>query len=140
MRRVAQLLLALAVAMPQSQDPAPPVTLGYLEFPPQRGLQKVLVLRVVDGDTIDVALLLPLRIRVSNVNAPEMSTAEGKKVREAVKARLPENSHMVVILKGHDKYGRTLGNFWLDADEMWLDAWLVKNGHAVPYDGGARDR
>jgi endonuclease YncB( thermonuclease family) len=37
-----------------------------------------------------------------------------------------------------EKYGRLLANVYLDGE--CINDWMLKNGHAVPYDGGKKTR
>jgi len=102
------------------------------------------VIKVVDGDTVDVVIDLGFhtsvkkRIRLYGINTPETRTRdkEEKKKGLAAKARLIEmcEGHSL-ILKSHGigKYGRVLGE--IIADDLNLNRKLVAEGHAVEYNG-----
>tara|TARA_R110000822_G_scaffold24371_6_gene74330 strand:- start:3911 stop:4399 length:489 start_codon:yes stop_codon:yes gene_type:complete len=107
------------------------------------------VLKVVDGDTIDVrikvlpvdlGLLADLRIRMEGINAWESRTKDlaEKKLGLAAKKRLVElvEVPISVCLSGKGKYGRWLGTLFNgDTD---INQQLIDEGHAHAYDGGKR--
>jgi endonuclease YncB( thermonuclease family) len=111
------------------------------------------VLRVVDGDTLEVLLDLgwhvtyKAKLRLAGVNAPEMSTEEGGVARSWVVARLmirvgDDYGTRPIIVMSHslDKYGRVLGTVYWDektpgsatVQRFCLNDELLKAGHAVP--------
>ena len=107
------------------------------------------VLKVVDGDTIDVrirvlpidlSLLADLRIRMEGINAWESRTKDlaEKKLGLAAKKRLVEltQGDLEVCLSGKGKYGRWLGTLF--SGETDINQQLVTEGHAHDYDGGKR--
>jgi len=118
---------------------------------------KAILLRVVDGDTVDAQIDLGFdvsvkkRIRFAGINAPESRTrdleekARGLKAKDRVKAVLSENSSFTLESKEIGKYGRVLGSIYinmLDGKEcltqVCLNDQLIKEGHAVEYWGGKR--
>lgn len=105
--------------------------------------------RVVDADTIDVALDLGMRVhlrtrlRVAHIDAPELSTPEGKAARTFVVDLLPVGAPVVVATRKPDKYGRALADVAFAIGDQALDVdlagLLVVAGHARGnYEGGAR--
>ena len=104
------------------------------------------VVKVVDGDTVDVLIDLGFdvhvkgRVRLLGINAPESRTRdkEEKKKGLAAKARLKELCKNKVLLKSHgkEKYGRILGELFVDGAS--LNTIMVAEGHAEKYDGGKR--
>ena len=107
------------------------------------------VLKVVDGDTIDVrikvlpvdlGLLADLRIRMEGINAWESRTRdlEEKRLGLAAKDRLTElvTVPISVCLSGKGKYGRWLGTLFSGAAN--INQQLIDEGHAHVYDGGKR--
>tara|TARA_R110000737_G_scaffold65297_1_gene93071 strand:+ start:109 stop:552 length:444 start_codon:yes stop_codon:yes gene_type:complete len=107
------------------------------------------VLKVVDGDTIDVRikvlpidldLLADLRIRMEGINAWESRTKDAaeKKLGLAAKKRLAElvEAPISVCLSGKGKYGRWLGTLF--SGESNINQQLIDEGHAHAYDGGKR--
>lgn len=102
------------------------------------------VLRVIDGDTIDVEVDLGMhvftktRLRLLGINAPEKNTAAGKDALRYLAGVLPVGS-LVVIRTEKDKtekYGRWLATVLAGLDDV--NEMMVETGHAVHYDGGAR--
>tara|TARA_B100001113_G_C20882175_1_gene523176 strand:- start:187 stop:600 length:414 start_codon:yes stop_codon:yes gene_type:complete len=107
------------------------------------------VLKVVDGDTVDVQirvkpldldLLSNMRIRMEGINAWESRTsnAEEKVKGMAAKARLSElvMTPLTVCLSGKGKFGRWIGTLF--NGETNINEQLVEEGHAHWYDGGKR--
>ena len=113
------------------------------------------VVKVIDGDTVDVDIDLGFgivmkdeRVRIMGIDTPESRTRD--KVEdlfgEAAKARVKELLEGDVILKtqinknGEDmkgKFGRILGDF-LVGDKMLTDI-MIEEGHAVAYFGGSKE-
>lgn len=126
----------------------------------QQNEYDVTVIKVVDGDTVDVDIDLGFgitlkdeRVRIMGIDTPESRTRD--KVEdlfgEAAKARLKEllESGGKLITtenkKGEDmkgKFGRILGDFyverWEGKKERVTDI-LVEEGHAVAYFGGSKE-
>ena len=118
---------------------------------------KCKILRVVDGDTVDVDIDLGFgvwmhkeRVRMMGIDTPESRTRD--KVEKAFglasKARLKELLPIgsMSILKteinrsGEDKkgkFGRILGDFFIE-DKRATDI-LIEEGHAVAYFGGSKE-
>lgn len=120
----------------------------------------VTVLKVVDGDTVDVDIDLGFgitlrdeRVRVMGIDTPESRTSD--KVEdlfgEAAKARVKELMHDGGKLittedkNGEDmkgKFGRILGDFYVERYEgkkERLTDILIEEGHAVAYFGGSKE-
>ena len=116
------------------------------------------VIKVIDGDTVDVdidlgfdIMLRDERVRIMGIDTPESRTRDKveKKFGLASKARLKEliGGKSGPILKtqinkkGEDmrgKFGRILGDFVTDSGRMVTDI-LVEEGHAVAYFGGSKE-
>jgi len=119
------------------------------------------VIKVVDGDTVDVDIDLGFgivlsdeRVRIAGIDTPESRTRdkEEKKFGLAAKARVKQLLGKTCVLKtqinknGEDmkgKFGRILGDFSVydGATDRWrmLTEILVSEGHAVPYHGQNKD-
>jgi endonuclease YncB( thermonuclease family) len=104
------------------------------------------VLRVVDGDTmhfdcdLGIDVHIQLGCRVAHINAPEMSTAEGKAAKAWAAEWLAEYGPAFVVrtIKDHqEKYGRYLVEIANDAGEDFGSA-MIAAGQAVAYEGGPR--
>ena len=80
------------------------------------------VLKVVDGDTIDFDVDLGftvhvnIRTRLIGINAPEVSTPEGRLVRDLVRAWYPLGLKVTIrtYKAAGDKYGRWLAEVSAD--------------------------
>ena len=109
------------------------------------------VLRVVDGDTVDVLLDLSfgvfrkVRIRANGIDAPESRTRNKaeKKLGLAAKARMKKlcaKKIYVESLNGGklDKYGRLLANLYTEEDNTDICKTLIKEGYVIKYDGGKK--
>lgn len=111
---------------------------------------KATVVKVVDGDTVDLNIDLGLRvhvterIRLDGIDTPEKNSkvAEERVAALAATAFLQEllkDPNIVVRTKkdAQEKYGRYLG-ILINAAGLNCNEELVKAGHAVAYDGGAK--
>lgn len=121
---------------------------------------KCKVIKVVDGDTVDVdidlgfgIMLTDERVRVMGIDTPESRTSD--KVEdlfgEAAKARVKELMKGDVVLitqedrHGEDmkgKFGRILGDFYVEryeGQQETLTEVLIEEGHAVAYFGGSKE-
>ena len=112
------------------------------------------VVRVIDGDTVDVDVDLGFgiwqkneRVRIMGIDTPESRTRDKieKKFGLAAKAKLKSLLGPKPVLqttiskKGEDmkgKFGRVLGDFLVDG--KLVTEIMCKTGHAVPYFGGAK--
>ena len=117
---------------------------------------KVNILKLVDGDTVDVDIDLGFgvwlrneRVRLMGIDTPESRTSD--KVEKvfglAAKNRLSSLLGAEAILqtqvskKGEDmkgKFGRVLGNF-ISLNGEKCAAVLIREGHAVAYSGGSKE-
>ena len=115
------------------------------------------ILRVVDGDTVDVDIDLGFgvwlhkeRVRIMGIDTPESRTRDKveKKFGLASKARLKELMPIgsIQVLKtqidksGEDKkgkFGRILGDFMIDT-KLVTDI-MISEGYAVAYHGQNKD-
>jgi|TARA_R110002153_G_scaffold121139_3_gene266626 micrococcal nuclease len=118
---------------------------------------KCKIIKVVDGDTVDVDIDLGFgvwlkkeRVRMMGIDTPESRTRDKveKKFGLAAKAKLKEMLPLgsTSVLKteidrsGEDakgKFGRILGDFLID-DKPATEI-MIKSGHAVEYFGGAKE-
>lgn len=115
----------------------------------------VKVLKVVDGDTVDVDIdlgfgivLTDERVRIMGIDTPESRTSD--KVEKlfglAAKNRLKELLGEEAVLITHDdrngedmkgKFGRVLGDFRVGGKTV--TEILIEEGHAVAYHGQSKD-
>lgn len=115
----------------------------------------VKVLKVIDGDTVDVDIdlgfgivLTDERVRIMGIDTPESRTSD--KVEKvfglASKARLKELLDEEAVLITYDdkngedmkgKFGRILGDFRFGGKTV--SEILIEEGHAVAYHGQSKD-
>lgn len=110
------------------------------------------IVRVVDGDTVDVDIDLGFdtwrcgeRIRLYGIDTPECRTrdaeekAAGFLAKDFVKNCLHVGATYRLQTKEKGKFGRYLGTIYL-TDEGSINAALVKERLAVPYFGQSKVR
>ena len=115
------------------------------------------ILKIVDGDTVDVDIDLGFgvwlkkeRVRMMGIDTPESRTRDkveklfGLSAKQYVKDNMPTNSMQILKTEidrsGGDKkgkFGRILGDFILD-DKKLTDM-MIEDGHAVAYFGGSKE-
>ena len=115
------------------------------------------LIKVVDGDTVDVDIDLGFgvwlkneRVRIMGIDTPESRTSDkveklfGLAAKNRVKKMLEKN----IVLKtfaakdGEDmkgKFGRILGDFYIESEGKLLTEVMIEEGHAVPYHGQSKD-
>lgn len=115
---------------------------------PDPYIRNATVLDVHDGDTVtldvDLGYFAHAHVphRLLGINAPELSTAEGKASRDYLAGELPVGTKVVVHSKKDnapieaDKYGgRFLGDLFRQSDNLHINADMVLSGHAKAWDG-----
>ena len=113
------------------------------------------VVKVVDGDTIDVVIDLGFdisytsRVRLAGIDTPESRTTDarekilGVEVKEYLKKALEGATDIVIRTEKVDsseKYGRILGWLFVNKETGSLNMELVNKGYAWTYDGGAKNK
>ena len=117
----------------------------------QQNEYDVVLLKCVDGDTVDVDIDLGFgmiykkqRVRMMGIDTPESRTRdlEEKFYGKASKA------HLTKILNGQDvqlvshdkgKFGRILGELYIGNSNFSVNQQMIKEYHAVPYFGQSKD-
>lgn len=112
------------------------------------------VLRVIDGDTVDVLInlgfdiLTEKRVRLYGIDAPETRTRDLEEKKKGFETRdrltalivgkgvVLENARVDLESYEWDKYGRVLGVLWIG--DLNINRQLVVEGYAREYDGGKR--
>lgn len=111
--------------------------------PPLGLTARAVVTRIVDGDTMDVMLMLPVRVRLLDCWAPEITGVqkpEGIVAKEQLEKMAPVGSRVRVQVPTGDAdalcdvltMGRVLGNVWRDGDDESLSELMVAAGMATP--------
>ena len=114
-------------------------------------IYKAKVLRVVDGDTIDVMLDLGFnffqkgRVRLVGIDTPESRTRDkvekkfGKLAKQFLVDWIEQYDHILVESSAKGKFGRILGNLYdPEKKECWNEM-ANEAHHAVPYEGQSKD-
>lgn len=108
------------------------------------------VIKVVDGDTIDVIIDLGFdltkkeRIRLAGIDAPESRTRDpeekelGLDAKEFLQRRMGDCSAIKVQTEKDGKYGRMLG--WIFCGSVNINDEMVSRGFAWKYDGGVKKK
>lgn len=109
------------------------------------------LIRVVDGDTADAwidcgfNISIKKRIRFMGVDTWECRTRNLEEKALGLKAKaytteMLERNEGKFLVKSHGvgKYGRLLGELFVDGEEKSLNDLLKENGHAYEYDGGTK--
>lgn len=116
------------------------------------------VVHIVDGDTVDVAIVLDqrfvqFRVRLYGIDTPEKAPsklnlnrleemAASHAATDALTRLLQLSSNMVDIHFRHaDKYGRWLCDLYRrdGTNHTHINAWMLEQGHAKPYFGGKKE-
>lgn len=102
-------------------------------------VRKAQVLRIIDGDTIEVVIDMGLSIkfqtilRMAGINAPEVvgaSKVEGLAARDWLSYQLRNMSVLVKTEKPEDKYGRYLAWVYIPGDIDSINYQMVLAGFA----------
>ena len=108
------------------------------------------VLKVVDGDTIDVDIDLGFdisytqRVRLAGIDTPESRTTDkkekelGLEVKDRLKKAIDAATSVVIKTEKPDsseKYGRILGWVFLDDNKVSINQTLIDEGYAWGYMG-----
>ena len=108
------------------------------------------VLKVVDGDTIDVDIDLGFnityyqRVRLAGIDTPESRTTDkkekelGLEVKDRLKKAIDAATTVVIKTEKPDsseKYGRILGWVFLDNNKVSINQTLIDEGYAWGYMG-----
>jgi len=108
------------------------------------------VLKVVDGDTLDLSIDLGFNIwitqrcRLQGIDTPETHTLNaaekvlGLKAKGVLEGLVKTAKTVTVRTAKEDKYGRVLVTLFLDL--ININESLVAAGYAWRYDGGTKDR
>ena len=122
---------------------------------------KCRIVRIVDGDTVDVDIDLGFgiwvrgeRVRIHGIDTPESRTRDkvekmfGLASKKYVQDILKKGSIQTLVTEkpgdqAKGKFGRILGKFRLY--DSVTDSWMfmgdimIREGYAVPYQGGSKD-
>ena len=116
------------------------------------------IVRVVDGDTVDVDIDLGFgvwmhkeRVRLYGIDTPESRTRDleekkyGLIAKEQIKSFMPVGSTqtLVTVKDKAGKFGRILGKFLIydkkTETQMTINDWMLREHHAVAYHGQSKE-
>ena len=111
------------------------------------------VLKVVDGDTIDVEIDLGFdltkkeRVRLGGIDTPESRTRdlEEKKLclqaKDYLKSLIMNADKLIVRTEKDGKFGRMIGYLYMNPEAtVSLNQMLIDEGFAWMYDGGTKKK
>lgn len=108
------------------------------------------IIKIVDGDTIDVDIDLGFnisysqRLRLAGIDTPESRTTDkfekslGLESKEYLKYKFKDAKNIVVKTEKPDsseKYGRILGWVYLDGNTKSINEQMIEDGYAWGYMG-----
>lgn len=111
------------------------------------------VLRVVDGDTIDVIInlgfdiLVKKRIRLAGIDAPESRTRDlyekklGLEAKAWLKEKIGKAEKVFIRTENNNsvgKFGRVLGVLYVKGEDVSLNKQMIDQGYAWEYEGAAK--
>lgn len=111
----------------------------------------VKISKVVDGDTVDVdidlgfsTVLKKQRVRMMGIDTPESRTRDlvEKKFGKAAKAHLKgilDAKQITLVSHDKGKFGRILGELFVNGEEISVNQRMINDHHAVPYTGDNKD-
>ena len=125
----------------------------------QQNEYDVRVVKIVDGDTVDVDIDLGFgvtlrdeRVRIMGIDTPESRTRDkvedlfGEAAKERLKVLMKDGGKLITTedRKGEDmkgKFGRILGDFKVDynGEMKKVTEIMTEEGHCVPYFGGSKE-
>jgi micrococcal nuclease len=100
------------------------------------------LVRVIDGDTVQMDVDLGFNItirehfRLEAINAPEVSTQDGRDAKKFLSERLSISQKLVIRTSKplrQEKYGRWLASIYEINSEKSINQILVDLGYAKPY-------
>jgi|TARA_R110000744_G_scaffold100320_9_gene193475 micrococcal nuclease len=114
---------------------------------------KAQVTRVVDGDTIDVDIDLGFgmvykkqRVRMMGIDTPESRTRDleekfyGKESKYFLQDLIQSvEDEITLISHEKGKFGRILGEIFIEGEEKSVNQLMIDCHHAVPYYGASKD-
>jgi len=110
------------------------------------------VLRVVDGDTVDILIDLGFgihkkeRVRMAGIDAPETRTKDFKEKSFGMEAKLwltecLETVQPITIkTEKEGKYGRILGWLYVNDSDESVNEIMISEGYAWRYDGDKKEK
>ncbi len=112
-------------------------------------IYKATILKIVDGDTLDLDIDLGFgihrkqRVRLEGIDAPELKDSNklakeaAKESKKFLESLLPVGLQVQLVSTSYDKYGRVLGKIWTlnssKEPDIEVNDQLIKFGYAKIY-------
>src|SRR5690606_35116702 len=96
--------------------------------------------KIADGDTATVTDLNTgeqVKVRFAGIDAPESKQQFGQEAKRELERLLSRKGKLSVLPREIDRYGRTVGELYLDG--TWINLEMVKNGYAWHYAAYSKD-
>jgi hypothetical protein len=106
--------LCLVSQQGRAADDTPEEGKLYVWPAPEKGLQTMLVLRAVDENRLEAALLVPLTIQLDYGKNPKASKEQLE--------QLTNGKLLHFSMRGKDRFGRLVADAWLGKETGWLSA------------------
>ncbi|MES2676731.1 MAG: DUF1016 N-terminal domain-containing protein [Pseudomonadota bacterium] len=125
-------LISIIKQTTQTKDPKQKTILKRPTEPTY--LYKAKIIDVIDGDTLNLYIDLGFqihkeqRIRLANLDCPELNTPEGKKSHQFVQNKLAKVSFIMIQTRKADIYGRYIAHIFYDPSNKKTDAEIFENG------------
>ena len=113
---------------------------------------KVSIVKVVDGDTVDVDIDLGFgmsykkqRVRMLGIDTPESRTRDlvekkfGKASKKHLKGILEAAESIELVSHDKGKFGRILGELFIGDSSYSINQQMIDEHHAVAYTGGNKE-
>ena len=110
------------------------------------------VIKVIDGDTVDVDIDLGFgmtykkqRVRLMGIDTPESRTRDlveklfGKASKKHLKEILSNAEMLTLVSHDKGKFGRILGELFVGNSSFSINQQMIKDCHAVPYFGQSKE-
>jgi micrococcal nuclease len=111
------------------------------------------VVKVIDGDTIDVIIdlgfdiMFASRVRLAGIDTPESRTRDkfekslGLESKKYLSDRLKDAKNIVIKtekINSTEKFGRVLGWLYINNEKVSLNVEMINNGYAWKYLGDTK--
>lgn len=105
----------------------------FLVFPPETGENHCKLIRVVDGDSVHVGLIIDVSARLYGIDTPERGQEGFREATERLESLLRSTEYLRVQWNGRGKYGRYLATIYTEDDGPSVNEILVSEGFAREY-------
>tara|TARA_R110001606_G_C15340113_1_gene646480 strand:- start:565 stop:960 length:396 start_codon:yes stop_codon:yes gene_type:complete len=110
------------------------------------------IIRVVDGDTVDVLIDLGFgiakkeRVRIAGIDAPETRTKDSKEKSFGIESKtwltdcLETVKLLTIKTEKEGKYGRILGWLYIDDSDASVNEIMINEGYAWEYNRDKKEK